>query len=127
MASGPALSSARVEISRQDGQPFAIEFFTATLLAITAGARGAIEIMPWLNGDDGLPDPVKYDAIGYASPSFIYNTPALTGFDAYKMTLAHSLLSRHNLLLLVYRKGRVVGQNCVPVRTRVWRRMTLVP
>jgi hypothetical protein len=87
VTAGPALSSARIDIRREDGQLFAIESFTAQLLANTAGAGGAWEIMPMLNGEDGFADPVSYDATGIAGNRFNYHTPELTGFDAYKMTL----------------------------------------
>jgi hypothetical protein len=87
VTTGPNLSPARIDVRREDGQPFAIESFTAKLLANTAGAGGAFEIMPLLNGEDGLPDPLMYDASGYAGNSFTYSTPPLTGFDAYKVTL----------------------------------------
>ena len=84
---GPNLSGARMSISRQDGQTFAMESFAFKLLASTAGAGAAIEIMPLLNGEDGLPNPVMLDATGYYGKNFSYTTPTLSGFDTYKMTL----------------------------------------
>lgn len=87
VTAGPNPGGARIEIRRQDGQPFAIETFTAQLLANTAGAGGAWEIMPMLNGEDGVPNPFVYDATGIAGNRFTYHTPELAGFDAYKMTL----------------------------------------
>jgi len=87
VTTGPALSAAKITIKRQDGQLFAIESFTAKLLANTAGAGGAFEIMPLLNGQDGVPDPFLYDATGYYGQNFTYHSPELTGFDAYIMTL----------------------------------------
>lgn len=87
ITAGPNPGGAKIEIRRVDGQPFAIESFTAQLLANTAGAGGAWEIMPLLNGEDGVPDPVAYDATGIAGNRFTYRTPELAGFDAYKMTL----------------------------------------
>ncbi len=87
VTAGPVLSGARIDIRREDGQLFAIESFTAQLLANTAGAGGRWEIMPLLNGEDGVPDPFTYNATGNAGNRFSYNTPELSGFDAYKMTL----------------------------------------
>ncbi|HAB18480.1 MAG TPA: hypothetical protein DCE44_18820 [Verrucomicrobiales bacterium] len=87
VTTGPVLSSARIELTREDRLPFAIESFTAQLLANTAGAGGAWEIMPMLNGEDGVSDPFTYDATGIAGNRFTYNTPELSGYDAYKMTL----------------------------------------
>jgi hypothetical protein len=87
VTAGPVRSGARIDIRREDGQTFAIESFTAQLLANTAGAGGAWEIMPMLNGEDGVPDPFIYDGTGYAGRRFTYDTPELTGFDAFKMTL----------------------------------------
>lgn len=87
VTAGPVTSGARIDIKREDGQPFAIQSFTAQLLANTAGAGAAMEIMPMLNGEDGVPDPFMYDATGYYGMHFTYNTPPLTGYDAYKITL----------------------------------------
>jgi hypothetical protein len=87
VTAGTNLSGARITIKRQDGQPFAIESFTAKLLANTAGAGGSWEIMPLLHGEDGVPNPFMYNASGYAGNLFTYSTPELSGFDAYKMTL----------------------------------------
>lgn len=87
VTTGPSVSGARITVKRQDGQPFSIESFGAKLLANTAGAGGSFEIMPKLDGEDGLPDPVMYDATGYYGQPFAYNTPGLAGFDAYIMTL----------------------------------------
>jgi len=87
VTAGPVTSGARIDIKRQDGEPFAIRSFTAQLLANTGGAGAAFEIMPMLNGEDGAPEPFMYDATGYYSMHFTYSTPPLTGFDAYKITL----------------------------------------
>ncbi len=65
------------------------------LLANTAGAGAALEIMPLLNGEDGLPNPIAFDATGYAGMTFHYDTSPnpwgstalLTGFDTYKLSL----------------------------------------
>lgn len=87
VTAGPSPGKAQVRLRRQDGQPFAIKTFKAKLLANTAGAGAAIEVMPMLNGEDGLPDPVMYNATGYYGSQFTYLTPALTGFDTYIITL----------------------------------------
>lgn len=88
VTAGPAApGSARFDIARQDGQRFAIESFTAKLLANTFGAGGAIEIMPLLNGEDGVANPYPYDVTGSYGQVFTFNTPELAGFDAYKLTL----------------------------------------
>jgi hypothetical protein len=87
VTSGPVPSGARIDIKREDGQPFAIESFSAQLLANTAGAGGTFEIMPMLNGEDGVPNPFSYDATGVAGSQFTYSTSELSGFDDYKMTL----------------------------------------
>src|ERR1043166_6617829 len=87
VTAGPVLSAARITIKRQDGQPFALESFTVQLLATTAGAGASMEIMPLRNGEDGVSNPLTYDATGYAGRQFTNTTPELAGFDAYKMTL----------------------------------------
>ncbi len=87
VTTGPALSKAKITISRQDRQPFAIAAFSAQLLANTAGAGGSFEIMPLLGGEDGLPNPLMYNATGNAGNTFSYNTPELTAFDTYVLTL----------------------------------------
>jgi hypothetical protein len=87
VTAGPSPSGARIVIKRQDGELFDISSFTAKLLANTAGAGAAIEVMPQLNGEDGLPDPVMCEASGYYGQNFTYTTPQLAGFDTYKLTL----------------------------------------
>lgn len=87
VTAGPNPGGARIDVSREDGQPFAIASFTARLLANTAGAGGAIEIMPMRNGEDGLPDPLPFNASGISGNSFSYDTPQLAGYDAYKIKL----------------------------------------
>jgi len=87
VTAGPAPSNARMTIKRQDGQTFAIPSFSAKLLADTAGAGAAIEVMPLLNGEDGFSDPLMCAASGYYGQTFSYDTPTLAGFDAYKITL----------------------------------------
>ncbi len=86
---------ARITLSRVDGDVFDLTAFTAKLLANTAGAGGSIEIMPLLNGEDGLNDPIRFDVSGYYGQSFSYNlspnpwgsTALLKGFDMYKIGL----------------------------------------
>lgn len=86
---------ARITLQRVDGQAFDLTAFTAKLLANTAGAGGTIEIMPMLNGEDGFPDPLYFDATGYYGQNFSYDTSPnpwgstalLTGFDTYKIAL----------------------------------------
>ena len=81
---------ARVVVTREDGQLFDFTAFTFKLLANTAGAGGTIEIMPLLNGEDGLPNPVALDATGYAGMVFTYgpaSTALLRGFDTYNVAL----------------------------------------
>lgn len=87
VTAGPTPSGARITIKRQDGEPFAIPTFTMQLLANTAGAGAALEMMPMLNGEDAFPDPFMYDATGYAGKRFTNSTPQLSGFDSYKMSL----------------------------------------
>jgi len=84
-----------ITLQRVDGQAFALTAFTARLLANTAGAGGAIEIMPLVNGEDAFPDPLFFDVSGYYGQTFSYDTSPnpwgstalLTGFDTYKVTL----------------------------------------
>ena len=87
VTTGPSPGPARIDLRRTDGQPFVIPTFTARLLANTAGAGGAIEVMPLLHGVDGAPDPYAYDASGFSGSQFTYVTPELTGFDTYQFTL----------------------------------------
>ena len=96
VTAGPNPGPAKFTIRREDGDVFDLPAFTARLLANTAGAGGSIEIMPLLDGEDGLPNPVIFDATGIAGNSFSYdtttppylgNTSALVGFDTYQMSL----------------------------------------
>jgi hypothetical protein len=79
--------SAQITISRVDGAVFAIQSFTAKLLANTAGAGASFEIMPQLNGQDAFADPLVYDATGYGGMSFSYSDPKLSGYDTYSIAL----------------------------------------
>lgn len=86
---------ARITLSRVDGEVFDLIAFTAKLLANTAGAGAAIEIMPLVGGEDAFDEPVFFNATGYYGSSFSYDespnylgtTAALKGFDTYKIGL----------------------------------------
>ena len=87
VTAGPTVGSgANITLRRGDGQPFELCSFTGKLLANTAGAGGAFEIMPQLNGQDAFPDPLMFDATGYAGNTFLH-TPALSGYDTYLIHL----------------------------------------
>ncbi|HNQ25071.1 MAG TPA: hypothetical protein PKK06_18485 [Phycisphaerae bacterium] len=77
---------ANITLQRVDGQPFGLRAFTGKLLGNTAATGGAFEIMPQLNGEDAFPDPLMYDATGYAGNTFPH-TPALSGYDTYVIHL----------------------------------------
>ena len=79
--------SASITIKRVDGLPFDLTSFTAKILGNTAGAGASFEIMPQLNGQDGFANPLTFDATGYAGNTFSYNTPTLTGFETYNISL----------------------------------------
>ncbi len=95
VTSGPTLSKAKITIERVDGDVFDFSAFTARLLANTAGAGGTFEVVPFLNGQEMLPDPVTFDATGYYWSTFTYNTSPnpwgstapLTGYDKYTIDL----------------------------------------
>lgn len=86
---------ANLTIRRVDGAVFDVNALSFKLLANTAGAGGTMEIMPQIDGEDGLNDPVMLDASGYYGGSFYYDdlggyqgsTALLKGFDTYKMHL----------------------------------------
>ncbi len=92
---GQTDQKARINVRRVDGNVFDLRAFTARLLANTAGAGGAIEIMPLLNGEDAFADPIYFDVTGYYGHEFSYDTSPnpwgstvlLTGFDTYKIAL----------------------------------------
>ncbi len=73
---------ANITIKRVDGQPFDLVTFTGKILLNTAGAGGAFELMPQLNGQDAFLNPLQYDCTGYANMSFPC-VPGLTGYDTY--------------------------------------------
>jgi hypothetical protein len=95
VTAGPSHSKAKVTIERVDGDVFDFTAFTARLLANTAGAGGSFEVVPFLNGQEMLPDPVVFDATGYYWSTFSYNTSPnpwgstalLTGYDKYAIDL----------------------------------------
>lgn len=87
---------ARITLRRVDGDVFDLTAITFKLLANTAGAGGSVEIMPLLNGEDGLSNPVSFNATGNAgnvfsydetTPAYLGNTSLLKGFDTYKIGL----------------------------------------
>jgi hypothetical protein len=78
-----------------DGAVFDLTSFTAKLLA-NAGAGRAIEIVPLLNGEEPLNDPLYFDVSGNygnefsydTSPNYLGTTAALTNYDAYIINLS---------------------------------------
>jgi hypothetical protein len=87
ITTGPGIGKgANITLQRADTQPFDLWSFTGKLLANTAGAGAQFEIMPQLNGNDALADPLVFDATGSAGQSFSH-TPALSGYDTYKIHL----------------------------------------
>jgi hypothetical protein len=86
---------ARMTITRDDGAVFDFNSFTVKLLANTGGTGAALEIMPLIDGEDGLPDPLYFDVSGFYGGTFSYDetpnylgcTALLKGFDTYKITL----------------------------------------
>lgn len=81
---------AQITIKRIDGNVFDITTFTAKLLANTGGAGGAIEVMPKINGEEALADPVAFNATGYYGQSFSYAMPStalLRNADSYTFSL----------------------------------------
>jgi hypothetical protein len=82
---GPLVGNgANITIKRADGKLFDLQSFTGKILLNTAGAGGAFEIMPLLNGNDAFPNPLQYDCTGYGGMSFPYTT-ALVGYDTYQI------------------------------------------
>jgi len=94
VTSGPNPTKASITVRREDGSVFDLKSFTAKLLA-NAGAGRAIEIVPLLNGEEPLNDPLYFDVSGNYGQSFSYNTSpnpwgstaTLTNYDAYKINL----------------------------------------
>jgi len=75
-------SGANITLKRVDGKKFDLQSFTGKILLNTAGAGGAFEIMPQINGNDAFANPLQYDCTGYAGMSFPYTT-SLVGYDTY--------------------------------------------
>lgn len=87
---GPVIVKPQITLSRVDGAVFDILGFSSQLLANTWGTGGTIEVMPLLKGEDGLPDPVMFNASGSYGNTFIYSpaaTALLHDYDSYKITL----------------------------------------
>jgi len=92
---------AEITIRPVDGNVFDVSEFSAKLLANTAGAGGAFEVVPMLAGEDLYQDPVAFYASGFGGNTFTYSmtpnagpmnpfgqtTAALVGADAYKINL----------------------------------------
>jgi hypothetical protein len=96
VTAGPNLGKAKITIERVDGDVFDINAFSAKLLANTAGAGADFEVVPFLNGEEMLPDPVIFNATGYYGQTFSYNTTPnpwgqstlpLQGYDKYTIDL----------------------------------------
>lgn len=102
VTAGPNPEKARIIVRRVDGNVFDLTAFTAKLLA-NAGAGRAIEIVPLLNGEEPLNDPLYFDVSGNYGQEFSYDTTpnqlgttaALTNYDAYviNLTLDYALMS----------------------------------
>lgn len=85
ITAGPLVGKgANIRLERVDGQKFDLKAFTGKILLNTAGAGGAFEIMPLVNGEDAFNDPLMYDCTGYSGMSFSY-TPSLVNYDTYKI------------------------------------------
>jgi len=95
VTSGPNPGNARITVQRVDRAVFDLTSFTAHLLA-NAGAGRAIEIVPLLNGQEPLNDPLFFDVSGNygnefsydTSPNYLGTTAALTNYDAYAINLS---------------------------------------
>jgi hypothetical protein len=100
VTSGPNPGDAQITVRRVDGGLFDLTSFTAMLLA-NAGAGREIEIVPLLNGEEPLNDPLFFDVSGYYGMEFSYDTSpnpygstaALVNYDAYmiRLTLDYAL------------------------------------
>ncbi len=85
ITAGPSLGTgANITLQRADGKLFDVQAFTGKILLNTAGAGGAFEIMPQLNGNDAFNNPLQYDCTGYGGASFSYTT-ALANYDTYQV------------------------------------------
>ena len=94
VTAGPNPTKAEIFVRRVDGGLFDLTSFTARLLA-NAGAGRAIEIVPFLDGEEPLNDPLYFDVSGSYGMEFSYDTSPnpngstaeLVDYDAYKITL----------------------------------------
>lgn len=94
VTSGPNPGKAQITVRRVDGAVFDLTSFTAHLLA-NAGAGRAIEIVPFLDGEEPLNDPLYFDVSGNygfefsydTSPNYLGSTAALANYDAYEINL----------------------------------------
>lgn len=94
VTAGPNPGKAKITVRRVDGAVFDLTAFSAKLLA-NAGAGRAIEIVPLLNGQEPLNDPLYFDVSGNygnvfsydTSPNYLGTTAALTNYDTYVITL----------------------------------------
>lgn len=94
VTTGPTARKAQIQIRRVDGGLFDLTSFTARLLA-NAGAGRALEIVPMLDGQEPLNDPMFFDVSGNYGNSFSYDTSpnplgstaALVGYDEYRVNL----------------------------------------
>ena len=96
VTAGPNPAKASITVRRVDGAVFDLPAFSVRLLA-NPGAGRAIEIVPFLNGEEPLNDPLPFDvSSGYygstqsfdaTTPAHIGSTAALTNYDAYAITL----------------------------------------
>jgi len=102
VTAGPNPGKAKITVRRVDGAVFGLTAFTAKLLA-NAGAGRAIEIVPLLNNQEPLNDPLYFDVSGNygnefsydTSPNYLGTTAALTNYDTYviNLTLDYALMS----------------------------------
>lgn len=94
VTAGPNPDKAKITVRRLDGGIFDLTSFTAKLLA-NAGAGRAIEIVPLLNGEEPLNDPLYFDVSGNYGMEFSYDTSpnplgttvALVDYDTYVINL----------------------------------------
>lgn len=87
ITAGPLVGEGgNITIKRVDGKLFDLWAFNGKLLANTAATGAAFEIMPLLNGEDALNDPMMFDCSGYGGQSFPH-TPRLAGYDTYTIHL----------------------------------------
>ena len=100
VTAGPNPGKAKITIRRLDGGIFDLTSFTAKLLG-NAGAGRAIEIVPLLNGEEPLNDPLYFDVSGMYGMDFSYDTSPnplgstadLVNYDTYiiNLTLDYAL------------------------------------